>query len=67
MKTSIYVKMDAPEPVLLSEGVCRQLGDADIEREPWFRTHYELSTCYTFRLTRWVKNFVGGKISWLMG
>ena len=26
MKTAIYVKMDAPEPLLLSEGVCRQLG-----------------------------------------
>jgi len=26
MKTSIYVKMDAPEPLLLSESVCRQLG-----------------------------------------
>jgi len=26
MKTSIYVKMDAPEQLLLSEGVCRQLG-----------------------------------------
>ena len=26
MKSAIYVKMDAPEPLLLSEGVCRQLG-----------------------------------------
>ena len=26
MKTAIYVKMDAPEDLLLSEGVCRQLG-----------------------------------------
>ena len=26
MKTPIYVKMDATEPLLLSEGVCRQLG-----------------------------------------
>jgi len=26
MKTSIYVKMDVPEQLLLSEGVCRQLG-----------------------------------------
>ena len=25
MKTPIYVKMDAPEELLLSEGVCRQL------------------------------------------
>lgn len=26
MKTDMYVKMDASEPLLLSEGVCRQLG-----------------------------------------
>ena len=26
MKTSVYIKMDAPEQLLLSEGVCRQLG-----------------------------------------
>lgn len=26
MKTPMYVKIDAPEPLLLSEGVCRQLG-----------------------------------------
>ena len=26
MNTLVYVKMDAPEPLLLSEGVCRQLG-----------------------------------------
>ena len=26
MKTSIYVKMDGPEQLLLLEGVCRQLG-----------------------------------------
>ena len=26
MKTAVFVKMDAPEPLLLSEGVCRQLG-----------------------------------------
>ena len=26
MKTAVYVKMDAPEDLLLSEGVCRQLG-----------------------------------------
>ena len=26
MRTPIYIKMDAPEPLLLSEGVCRQLG-----------------------------------------
>jgi len=26
MKTDIYVKMDASEPLLLSEGMCRQLG-----------------------------------------
>ena len=26
MKTCVYVKMDAPEQLLLSEGVCRQLG-----------------------------------------
>ena len=26
MKTSVYIKMDAQEPLLLSEGVCRQLG-----------------------------------------
>ena len=26
MVTPIYVKMDAPDPLLLSEGVCRQLG-----------------------------------------
>lgn len=26
MKTAVYVKMDAPEQLLLSEGVCRQLG-----------------------------------------
>uniref|UniRef100_A0A1X7SUF3 CCHC-type domain-containing protein n=1 Tax=Amphimedon queenslandica TaxID=400682 RepID=A0A1X7SUF3_AMPQE len=26
MKTTIYIKMDASEPLLLSEGVCRQLG-----------------------------------------
>ena len=26
MRTDIYVKMDASEPLLLSEGVCRQLG-----------------------------------------
>ena len=25
MKTRVYVKMDAPEELLLSEGVCRQL------------------------------------------
>lgn len=25
MKMSVYIKMDAPEPLLLSEGVCRQL------------------------------------------
>ena len=25
MKTPVYVKMDAPEVLLLSEGVCRQL------------------------------------------
>ena len=26
MKTAMYVKMDAPEQLLLSEGICRQLG-----------------------------------------
>ena len=26
MKTAVYVKMDAPEQLLLSEGICRQLG-----------------------------------------
>ena len=26
MKTMVYVKMDAPDQLLLSEGVCRQLG-----------------------------------------
>ena len=26
MKTAVYIKMDAKEPLLLSEGVCRQLG-----------------------------------------
>ena len=26
MKTPVYIKMDASEPLLLSEGVCRQLG-----------------------------------------
>jgi len=26
MKTPVYVKMDAPEELLLSEGICRQLG-----------------------------------------
>ena len=26
MKTAVYVKMDAPEDLLISEGVCRQLG-----------------------------------------
>ena len=26
MRTPVYVKMDAPEQLLLSEGVCRQLG-----------------------------------------
>ena len=26
MRTPIYIKMDAPEPLLLLEGVCRQLG-----------------------------------------
>ena len=26
IRTPVYVKMDAPEPLLLSEGVCRQLG-----------------------------------------
>ena len=26
MQTPVYIKMDAPEPLLLSEGVCRQLG-----------------------------------------
>ncbi len=26
MNTPVYVKMDAPEPLLLSEGICRQLG-----------------------------------------
>ena len=25
MKTPVYIKMDAPESLLLSEGVCRQL------------------------------------------
>lgn len=39
MSTPIYVKMDAREPLLLSEGVCRQLGivsyHQDVEpREP---------------------------------
>ena len=26
MKTSVYIKMDAYDQLLLSEGVCRQLG-----------------------------------------
>ena len=26
LRTPVYVKMDAPDPLLLSEGVCRQLG-----------------------------------------
>ena len=26
LKTPVYVKMDSPDPLLLSEGVCRQLG-----------------------------------------
>jgi len=26
MCTPVYVKMDSPDPLLLSEGVCRQLG-----------------------------------------
>ena len=26
MRTTVYVKMDAPDQLLLSEGVCRQLG-----------------------------------------
>ena len=26
MKTTVYIKMDAPDQLLLSEGVCRQLG-----------------------------------------
>ena len=26
MKTAVYVKMDPPEDLLLSEGICRQLG-----------------------------------------
>lgn len=26
MKTPVYVKMDTHEPLLLSEGVCRQMG-----------------------------------------
>ena len=26
MKTTVYIKMDAPDRLLLSEGVCRQLG-----------------------------------------
>lgn len=33
MKTSMYVKMDAPEPLLLSEGVCRQLGIVEYHPE----------------------------------
>ena len=33
MKTPIYVKMDAPEGLLLSEGVCRQLGIIDYHPE----------------------------------
>ena len=26
MKTAVYIKMDAPEQLLLSEGICCQLG-----------------------------------------
>ena len=33
MNTSVYVKMDAPEQLLLSEGVCRQLGVISYHQE----------------------------------
>ena len=33
MKTPVYVKMDAKEQLLLSEGVCRQLGIVTYHRE----------------------------------
>ena len=34
MKTTVYVKMDAPDQLLLSENVCRQLGIANYHPSP---------------------------------
>ena len=39
MRTQVYIKMDAREPLLLSEGVCRQLGI--ISYHPDLLTHAE--------------------------
>ena len=33
MKTPVYIKMDAPDQLLLSEGVCRQLGIVNYHRD----------------------------------
>ena len=35
MKTPVYIKMDAKEQLLLSEGVCRQLGVVTYHRVPF--------------------------------
>ena len=33
MKTPVYIKMDAPDQLLLSEGVCRQLGIVNYHKD----------------------------------
>ena len=33
MKTPVYIKMDAPDQLLLSEGVCQQLGIVSYHRD----------------------------------
>ena len=37
LATPVYIKMDAPDPLLLSEGVCRQLGVVSYHQavRPW--------------------------------
>ena len=48
MTTPVYVKMDAPEELLLSEGVCRQLGIINYHPEVKpFRTVKTSSTAET--------------------
>ena len=54
MKTPVYIKMDAPESLLLSEGVCRQLDIITYHREvqEGKNKHEQLPKCCTVPTVR---------------
>jgi len=62
--TPVYVKIDSPDPLLLSEGVCRQLGNEkpDHQRKGSFTPKYHL--CKLVWFSQCV--FVHSRVHWLL-